>query len=194
MKKPAMKKLFAISLFTLLLGLPLSTETQAQARLGVHTGFNLDAPADASGLSSTAEEGAFLVGAEARVRAGSLPIEVNPSASYHFTGIEGAALWQFDLNVLYPFGTQNALFTPYAGLGAGVAYISSDELALLTGDEATTDVGLNLIGGASFNLGALEPFVQAKVSFGEYAAYPNDGGEAGSAYTLTGGVLFRLGR
>ena len=186
-----MNKLFSLLTLTLLLGLGLTQDADAQVKVGAHTGYNLDAPSE-DGVA----EGAFVLGGEARFRVGSLPVELNPSASYHLTGLENTSLWQFDANVLYPFGTANAVFTPYAGLGLGVTRISSETNLPVLGEVSRdeTDYGLNLIGGATFGSGAIQPFAQAKVTFGNHAAYPNDDGEGGAGYALTGGVLFRLGR
>lgn len=166
-------------------------DAQAQLRLGAHTGYNLDAPSD-----DGVEEGAFLVGGEARFQVANLPVVLNPSATYHLTGLDNTTLWQFDANVLYPFGTQNAVFTPYAGLGLGVSRISSEADVPLVGEisEDETNYGLNILGGVTFGNGPVQPFAQAKITLGEHAAYPNEDDAQGSAYALTGGVLFRLGR
>lgn len=180
------------TLFVLLLlvsaGAP---DAQAQLRLGAHTGYNLDAPND-----DGVEEGAFLVGGQARFQVARLPVVLNPSATYHLTGLDNTSLWQFDANVLYPFGTQNAVFTPYAGLGLAVSRISTEADVPLVGEIETdqTDYGLNVLGGITFGNGLVQPFAQAKITLGNHAAYPNEDAAEGSAYALTGGFLFRLGQ
>ena len=170
----------------------LAQDAQAQFSIGAYTGYNLDAPSE-DGF----EEGALVVGGQARFQLPGVPLILNPAAEYVATGIENASVWQFDANVLYPFGVSNAVFTPYAGLGLGVTRVSFDEDASVLalnrlGDE--TDYGLNIIGGATFGMGPIQPFAQARITLGEHTAFLNEDGEGGPGYALTGGVLFKLGR
>ncbi|MDX1545382.1 MAG: hypothetical protein R3247_00250 [Rhodothermales bacterium] len=114
------------------------------------------------------------VGADLRITMLTFPITINPVFDYYFTEGDGN-LFQVSGNALYKFGFDNQVFTPYSGLGVGVARFSNGT--------STTDVGLNIVGGAEFSLGALKPFVQAQVTLL---------GDTDFA-TLGGGLLFRLG-
>lgn len=184
-----MKKL--VSLFALLFVLTLGVqEASAQFSLGVRGGYNLDAFND-NGL----EEGAYTLGGEARFRLGSLPLIINPGAEYTFTSLDGVSAMQFDANVLYPFGIDNSVFTPYVGAGLGVTRVSTDtDLGLFQIEDSQTDLGLNIIGGAAFGFGAIRPFAQARITLGEHLAYINEDGEGGAGYALQAGILFNLGQ
>lgn len=184
MKK--LRSLFAL-LFVLTLGVQ---EASAQFGLGVRGGYNLDAFTE-SGL----EEGAFALGGEARFGLGALPVILNPGAEYTFTGLDNVTVLQFDANVLYPFGLNNSTFTPYVGAGLGVTRVSTDtEVGLIQIEDSETDFGLNIIGGASFGFGAIQPFAQARITLGEHLAYLNEDGEGGAGYALQAGLLFNLGQ
>lgn len=184
MKK--LRSLFAL-LFVLTLGVQ---EASAQFSLGVRGGYNLDAFTE-DGL----EEGAFALGGEARFGLGTLPVILNPGAEYTFTGVDDMTVLQFDANVLYPFGFDNSTFTPYVGAGLGVTRVSSNaDLGLIEIEDSETDYGLNIIGGASFGFGSIQPFAQARITLGEHLAYLNEDGEGGTGYAVQAGLLFNLGR
>lgn len=184
---------YGIALFALALCLALGTQqAHAQFSLGAHAGYNLDVISE-----DGAEEGAAFVGGEARFGLGQYPVVINPSASYFLTGLENTSTLEFDLNALYEFGYNNTSFTPYAGVGLGVTRVAFDSDIPLVGnnfEDSETDYGLNLIGGARFGFGQIQPFVQARITFGEHLSFVNDDGQGGSGYALMGGVLFRLGQ
>lgn len=181
--------LAALALLLLLTG---AREAQAQFSIGARGSYNMDAFTE-----NGAEEGAYSLGAEARLGLAGLPVVINPGFDYYFNQIENANVTQFDANVLVPFGTDNAVFNPYAGLGLGVTRVAFDSDTPVLGnlvEETEMDYGLNVIGGATFGAGAIQPFAQARITFGEHLAFLNEDGEGGPGYALMAGLLFRLGQ
>ena len=165
-------------------------EASAQFGIGIRGGYNLDAFTD-EGF----EKGAFALGGEARFGLGALPIILNPGAEYTFTGLDDATVLQLDANVLYPFGFNNSTFTPYVGAGLGITRVSTDaNLGPIQIEDSETDFGVNIIGGASFGFGTIQPFAQARITLGEHLAYLNEDGEGGAGYALQAGLLFNLGQ
>ena len=134
----------------------------------------------------------FFIGAEGRIVSDALPVVVSPAFDFYFvdTGVDGVdqSIFTVDINALYEFGVDNQAFTPYAGGGLGIVRSSvdvegTDIPGLGTiggGSDSTTDVGLNLVGGARFETGTLKPFVQAKI---------NVGGDF-TMFGVMGGLLF----
>lgn len=150
-----MKRLFAVLALFLFLAAPAFA--QARLEIGPRVGF---------GIAGDIEE--LFIGVDARADIASLPIQLNGALDYY---VDVGDFFQVNLNALYTFGVDNQSFTPYSGLGVGIAISDND-----------TDLGLNLIGGARFGFGALRPFAQAQITFGE----PD-------IVSIAGGVLFRLG-
>jgi opacity protein-like surface antigen len=136
-----------------------TNEASAQNQLGVNVGYNIDAER-------------FFAGGQFRFAPPALPVVINPSLETYF--IEDLTLLQIDVNALYPFGTNNTTFTPYAGAGIGIGYANNE-------DDSSTSAGLNLIAGASFGFGRLQPFAEARINF-------DDGTNVG----LRGGLLFGI--
>lgn len=175
-----MKKLSTLSLLLalVLLVTPQQAEAQTTVELGPRLGFDL----------GDLEE--LFIGADARIASDALPVLINPSFDYYFvsSGVEGVDVSAFtiDVNALYEFGVDNEAFTPYAGGGLGIVRFSSsvDDSPFGGGgiSASTTDVGLNLVGGAKFETGNLQPFAQAKI---------NVGGDF-TLFGLMGGLLFSL--
>jgi opacity protein-like surface antigen len=128
--------------------------------IGVNVGYNLEA-----------EE--LFAGGQARFALPAFPVMINPSLETYF--IEDVTWLQIDLNVLYPFGTNNTTFTPYAGAGLGVNYVKPENL------DSRTDAGLNFIAGANFGFGRLQPFAEARINL-------DDGTNVG----LRGGLLIGI--
>lgn len=173
---------FTVLVASLILGLSVLVPLPAEAQTSVKVGPRLGIPVgDVSDVG-----GNLFLGADARISGGSLPVVFNPSFDvYLMDDVSGTSsspsVFAVDLNALYEFGVDNQAFTPYAGGGIGITRYSSDVEAFgLEGE--TTNVGLNIIGGARFPLGTLEPFVQFNVALG------GDLGRAG----IVGGLLFRL--
>ncbi len=152
-----MQKLFSATLLLFALALP----AQAQAQFGVHGGYDVDV-----------EE--FFLGGQARFGVAALPVVIQPGVDYFF--IDNATLLQFDVNAIYHIsGGAAEPFTPYAGAGLGIRYITLDDI-----DADDTAVGLNLLAGARFNtMTRLRPFVQARMTI-----------EDGTSVAVMGGILF----
>lgn len=160
--------------FVLMLGVCLVggfQEAQAQIEVGPRLGFD---------LAGDVEE--FFVGADARVGLAAAPVVLNGAFDYYFVE-ENFDFWQLSFNALYEFGIANAAFDPYAGLGIGISKWSRDNDFRDFPNNGDSDVGLNVIGGATFGLGNLKPFVQAQITFGDV-----------DLFTVGGGLLFSIGQ
>ena len=166
MKKIALLAALALALFG------TAQTASAQFDIGAHVGYNLDA------VGTDGDEGQAFVGASARFYPGVLPVAISPAVDVYF--VEDVTFLQFDLNGLYEIGRgTTTAFTPYVGAGLGLIYTNVD-----IGDESesNTETGLNLLAGATFELPRLRPFAQARMTIAD-----------GTAVSVTGGVLFRLG-
>lgn len=184
---------FRILPLILIIGLLPAALAKGQIQLGVRGGYNLDAFSD-----SGAEDGAFTLGGEARLGLNGLPIVLNPGADYYFNGIDNTTVWQFDANVLYPISHNNMTFTPYVGAGLGVTRVSFDPDTglfgrLINDKSSESDIGLNVLGGATFGFGAIRPFAEAQITMGDHLAFMNRNGDGGPGYALIGGILFKIG-
>jgi opacity protein-like surface antigen len=135
----------------------------------------------------------FFIGAEGRFYIEDLPVVLSPGFDYYFASsdFEGVSLNLFgiDLNALYEFELEDSNITPYAGGGIGILRqsVSVDGVdggfgvSGVTG--STTETGINLLGGAIFNIDApVRPFVQAKTNLGSNF----------TLFSLMGGVLIDL--
>lgn len=80
-------------------------------------------------------------------------------------------------NALYPLDFGEG-FAPYAGGGLNIARMSVDA-GDFGGDTSDTDVGLNVLGGATFDLGGFNTFGEVKIELG-----------GGDQVVLAFGVLF----
>ncbi|MGI9174222.1 MAG: hypothetical protein ACR2GR_02730 [Rhodothermales bacterium] len=164
-----MRNRLFFALLPLLFLLPLSAS--AQNAIGPHLGYNLDN-----------EE--LFIGATAHINIPALPVIINPAFDYYL-GTDNFTLLQFDANALLTFGVANVLFSPYAGGGLALSYASYNDDALedlgLNVDNSSTDVGLNLLAGTFFNLAALRPFAEARVTIGD-----------GTTVAVKGGVMFNF--
>jgi len=183
------RTLFSAALLAVLLAAAAPQQqarAQAQIELGPRVGYEIEQLNELS------------VGADLRASAAALPFQVNGTFDYYFVSEEFDASdfddgderenafigaergFRFTANALYEAGLDNQYFTPYFGPGLSVTRISYvDEF----GDDSTTDLGLNAVGGAEFGLGGLRPFVQAEfVLLGD--AEP---------VQLTAGLLFNVG-
>ena len=166
-----MKKLLFIPVLAALFLLVPAQDAQAQTSIQVGPRIGIDV-GDASDLG-----GDFFIGADGRIASESLPVIINPAFDYYFVDADGVSLFTLDANALYQFGVDNQAFTPYAGGGLGYVRTSVD--AGPFGDVGGSDIGLNLVGGAEFETGNLKPFVQAKVTLGDF-----------TLFNIMGGVLF----
>ena len=170
-----MKKLTAfVLLFGLFIGFGLE-QAQAQIELGPRLGLD---------IAGDVEE--FFLGADARFAVGGWPVLLNGVLDWYFvddnflgaTDVDASFL-QLSFKALYEFGVDNETFTPYAGAGIG---INRSSVSIGNVDDSNTELGVNIIGGATFGFGNLKPFAQAQLSFGDV-----------ELFTLAGGLLFSIG-
>ena len=170
-----MRNRLSFALLPLLLLLLLPISASAQNAIGPHVGFNLDTPDGGDAL---------FIGATAHINVPTLPVIINPAFDYYI-GTENYTFLQFDANALLAFGVANVLFSPYAGGGLALSYYSFDDDALedlgVDVDNSSTDVGLNLLAGTFFNLAALRPFAEARITISD-----------GTAVSVKGGVMFNF--
>lgn len=155
---------------------PAPVQAQATIQVGPRLGVPIGDLSDGASL---------FLGAEGRVKSPALPVVPNASFDYYLTddieGVDSYSLIAIDLNVLYEFGVSNQAFVPYAGGGLGILRTSTETSAGgQTFSGSDSDVGLNLVGGARFSAGAVDPFVQLNATLG------GDGERIG----LAGGLLF----
>ncbi|MGI9174221.1 MAG: hypothetical protein ACR2GR_02725 [Rhodothermales bacterium] len=151
--------------------------SHAQHAVGPHLGYN---------TGPLGGGGEVFIGAAAHVNIASLPVVINPALDY-YVGLNGVTLLQVDANALYPFEVNSEKFSPYAGGGLAISYVSvegedfglSDFGIEIDNSYSNTDVGLNLVGGTFFNVGAIRPFAEARFTLGN-----------GSALSLKSGVMF----
>ncbi len=184
-----MKRLtLLVASFFLVLGLVVPTATQAQTsvKIGPRLGIPLGDVSDAGGN--------LFFGADARIGSEGLPVQINPSFDYYLLDDRtlngqdvGQTIIAVDVNALYEFGIDNEAFTPYAGGGLAITRTSVEEQtfsnqfgSVTVGGASDTDVGLNIVGGARFPLGSVEPFAQLNATLG------GDVQRLG----ITGGLLF----
>lgn len=121
----------------------------------------------------------LVMGADVRFSFSRSPLTINPIFDYYVD--EDRTLFQLGLNALYHVPIPTELFSPYAGVGVGVtAFSYRDDVP--TDDDNGSRVGLNLVGGACFDLPVVTPFVQTMVSSGEI-----------DLVTIGGGLLFGFG-
>ncbi len=100
------------------------------------------------------------LGGMLRVRSPSFPVQGSGALDLYLS--EGdATVFTIDLNGQVPVEIER-WFVPYLGAGIGITRISGR-----AGGGSTTDVGLNLMGGAEVDLGFVNPFVQGQVTIGD---------------------------
>lgn len=114
----------------------------------------------------------------------NLPLEAMASFDYFFpSGTAGADMtyWEINGNLVYKIPVKNSAVSPYAGAGLNLAHASIDNIPFV-GTASSTDMGLNLLGGARFKAGNISPFGEARFTLG-----------GGEQFVLTGGVMFQVG-
>lgn len=120
------------------------------------------------------------------------PLEIITTADYFFPdgalGVD-VSYWEINANLVYLFQIPASIIAPYAGGGLNFARASySVDLSEIDPgfpavEGSETDVGVNLLGGARFNLGSsITPFGELRIELG-----------GGEQFVFSGGVLFRLG-
>ena len=106
------------------------------------------------------------------------PIDVVGSFDYFF-GTSPVTFWEINVNGWYNFKIPQSSVAPYVGGGIAIDHASVD-CGGFSGCSAT-NAGLNLGGGAKFKLKSskITPFAEARLEI-----------RSGSAFVLTGGILF----
>ena len=137
------------------------TETDVNVRIGPRV------TGDVGDIGETA------IGATARLEVDEFPIQASGAFDLYLSEGNGT-IFTTDLNAQVPVELEDRWFLPYVGAGLGLTRVS--------GDGGTTDLGVNLLGGAEVNLRFFRPFAQAQVTLGD------DFDRVG----LTGGVLFNI--
>ncbi len=112
------------------------------------------------------------------------PLEIIATFDYFFpddaAGLD-VTYWELNGNVVYLFDVPAPKVTPYAGAGLNLAHGSVDAGTPGT-SVSDTELGLNFLGGARFDLGSVTPFGELRVEL--------DGGEQ---FLISAGVLFSVG-
>ncbi len=149
------KLLLALTVALALTFVPERANAQSPLSFGAHGLYDFDAES-------------FGIGAQVRtgVNLGGFGLVLNPNVEYLFIDdIGGIDRTHFRVNadLLYQIGASYVeVFQPYLGAGLGIQRTSAD------GDFDNTDVGLNLLAGANFGIGApVVPFVQAGLFIGD---------------------------
>lgn len=163
-----MKRLAVLATALLLaVSLPITAMGQSRIEIGPRVGI------DAGDVEEP------FVGADVRIGLAMSRIVINPTFNYYFVD-DPLTYWSASGNVLYRFGVNNAVFTPYSGAGLGIYRSSID------GGGSSTDLGINALFGAEFLFGSVRPFLEAQYSpvFSE--------GSTTSLFSVTGGLLFGI--
>jgi len=106
------------------------------------------------------------------------PIDAVGSFDYFF-GTSGVHIWEINANAFYNFTIPKSNVMPYAGAGLNFAHYGVD-CGGFSGC-SSTEAGLNLGGGAKFKMrgSKILPYAEARIEL-----------RTGSAFVLTGGILF----
>ena len=168
-----MKKFLTVALVVGLFVIGGLNEAQAQVQIEVGPRLGFD-------LVGSVEE--FFIGVDGRVDLAALPVALNGTVDIYLVG-DNFDFWHLGIHALYEFGVATVAFDPYVGGGIGISRWSRDDdfFGNFPGD-GDSDVGLNLIGGATFGFGNLKPFAQAQITFGDV-----------DLFTIGGGLLFSIG-
>lgn len=172
-----MKKLLGIAAFAFLIASLSPVEAQdMNIEIAPRIGYDL----------GDLEE--LFIGAEGRFYIEDLPVVLSPAFDYYFASsdFEDTSLDVFgiDLNALYEFELEDNSITPYVGAGLGIIRVSaSGSVEGFSVSNSSTETGINLLGGAIFNIDApVRPFAQAKTNLGSDF----------TLFSLMGGVLIEL--
>ncbi len=171
-----MKKLTLLSALLALFLIAAPTDAQAQNfKIGPQLTIDLG---DVSDLG-----GDFGIGGDVRLQLPSLPVDGQGSFTFFFAD-DPFTVFAIDVNALYPFEVEDQPFRPYVGAGLGFTRLSIDDDAFggFGFGGSSTEVGINLLGGAEFPLDSFTPFAQAQFNLGSDI----------DRFGITGGVLFNL--
>lgn len=154
----------------------------------------LSAQIDVGGHLSWADDADFGVGARGAVviplKAASLLATGSFDWFFPSTDIVDFNYYEFNTNLAYMIPLQNSPVEPYVGGGLNLAIISMDEITetilgqtIVVGGGTATELGLNLVGGAMFNVAPrISPYGELRVEIG-----------GGEQFVFTGGVAFNVG-
>ncbi len=167
-----MKKLLTGACIALL----ILTPATAQAQLGLGAQLNYGDDVDLG----IGVRGAYTLPT-------TFPLEIIGSFDYFFpsVGVDGIDLnyWEFNANVVYLIPVTSNVVAPYAGTGLNFAHasVSSDEFQDFSVSDS--EMGLNILGGAKFKLGGVQPFGELRVELA-----------GGEEFVLTGGAMIPVGK
>lgn len=156
-----------LPLFLLFLGPAPAQAQDGRSAIGPHVGYNLDAPRDN-----------LFIGTMAHLNVESIPLILNPAIDFY---LGDGTFAELDANALFPFGVDNATFTPYAGGGLALGYYTFEDEAEVI-DESNTSIGFNAVAGVFADVASLRPFGEARVTIGDV--------NGGTSISLRGGLLF----
>lgn len=173
-----MKRLALLTATALLFAaaLPLSSHAQmngGESAFKIGPRLTLDI-----GDISDVYNGTAALGVDARYHPTEVPVGGNGALDFYFAA-DNVTVFTLDLNVVFPVETEASL-SPYVGAGLGYTNVSIDTNTQF-GSFGGSDTGLNLVGGAEFEVGQLQPFVQGQVTLGDL-----------TRVGITGGLLFAL--
>ncbi len=171
-----MKKLVIVTMFLVLALSPAALQAQL----------------DVGAQASWAEDVDFGVGARGSLRlpVASVPLEATAAFDVFFPSIDGISYYEFNANVAYLIQVPNSPVQPYVGGGLNFAIISADEITetilgqpIVIGGGSSTEVGLNILGGARFNMSPkLAPYGELRFEAG-----------GGEQFVVTAGLLVNVG-
>jgi len=117
----------------------------------------------------------------------TLPLEIIGTFDYFFpsVGVSGIDLnyWELNANIVYLIPVSSNVVAPYAGTGLNFAHASVSATEFTDMSVSDTELGLNVLGGAKFNVGGFMPFGELRVELG-----------GGEEVILTGGAMVPVGR
>ena len=146
----------------------------------------LQAQVGLGGQLSWAEDAELGIGARGTFGLPStVPLEIHGSVDYFFPPEDAFGVsvtyWEANANLVYMFQIPASPVAPYAGAGLNLGYFSRD-IDIPGEDSSSTELGLNLLGGAKFNLGPVTPFGELR--------FEVNGGEQ---FVISAGALFSVG-
>ena len=109
-------------------------------------------------LDPESSDGGFLVGGHLEFEKPDSYFHLRPNVDY-WNG-DPLSGWNLNLDGLYHFGPQTKT-VPYLGAGLGASIVSSE------GVDSSTDLGVNLFGGAMFPTGKNHVFAEARYTLSE---------------------------
>src|SRR5690606_34189644 len=129
------------------------------------------------------------------VRAGmALPftgLSAVASFDYYFPDLDNFTYFELNGNVLYDIPLVGVTgFAPYVGGGLNIARSKFEWegvsvpgiVEIPGGSESNTELGLNIVGGANFNLAVIRPFAELR--------YQIHGGDFENQFVIAAGVTF----